>query len=291
MARKAGDILARYFGKSIEVEYKQKRERDPVTTADRESQEYLKEAISRSFPEHGILSEEDSEEQKEPAPDTVWVLDPLDGTTNFLNGLPLYAVSIGVLHQGIPVVGALYIPWPSSGGGVVLHARKGGGAFVEGDPLSIGEKTQISESNRLSSLPTSFGAVYRFRKGMRGKVGEVRHTGSIAYELSMAALGVFKYVLTTGPHLWDVAAGTLLVLEAGGTVLVRPRGSKGWQPVNALVPEWQTGAINYETLRKWSASLIYGTPQAAQLVAEHLQRRRRPLSQVVRGMFSRVRAK
>ena len=283
--------MDRYFGKRIEVEYKQKGQRDPVTTADRESQDHLKKAISRSFPDHGILSEEDAEQGNDPVPDTVWVLDPLDGTTNFLNGLPMYAVSVGVLLQGIPVVGALYIPWPSSTRGIVLHARKGGGAFVEDARLSIEEPTNASQSNRLATLPASFGSVYRFRKGMRGKVGEVRHTGSIAYELSLAARGIFQYVLTTAPHLWDVAAGTLVMLEAGGQVLIRARGSRSWQPLDSLVPNWQNGDITYGTLRKWHASMIFGTPQAAQLVGEHLQRRRRPLRQAVQGMLKLGRAK
>ena len=291
MAWGAGAILARYFGKSMEVEYKQKGERDPVTSADRESEAYLKESISSRFPEHGILSEEDNEEQKATLPDMVWVLDPLDGTTNFLNGLPLYAVSIGVLHLGIPVVGVLYIPWPVSSGGTVLHARKGGGAFLDKEPLTIGAEQEGPRGNRITTLPGSFGAVYRFRKEMRGKVGEVRLTGSIAYEIALVARSVSQYAFTSAPHIWDVAAGTLMVTEAGGASLLLTKDSRSWQPVGSLVPGWEKGIISHETLRKWSASMIFGNPQTAHFVANNLYRRRRPLRSILRGMVRRIRGK
>ena len=94
IAAEAGKILGRHFGRSLKIEYKDKRESDPVTDADHESQSFLVEAITKRFPEHGILGEEDDEEKQEdtsPAPDFLWVLDPLDGTKNFLHGLPIYA--------------------------------------------------------------------------------------------------------------------------------------------------------------------------------------------------------
>ena len=129
MARGAGKILQSRFSGPLEVEYKDdKKEQDPVTSADKESQAYLSEYIASHFPDHGIVGEEGSQEDESPAPEFLWILDPLDGTTNFLNGLPIYAVSIGVLHRGNPVAGALFIPWPGKKDGVVLHARKGGGA-------------------------------------------------------------------------------------------------------------------------------------------------------------------
>ena len=160
IAREAGAILSKYFGKgkSLDIEYKDKRERDPVTNADKESQEFLVNAISERFPDHGILGEEneDKEQEESPAPDFVWVLDPLDGTKNFMSGLPVYACSIGVIHQGIPMAAAVFIPWPAEGGGVVLHARKGGGAFVDGEPISV-FKSEEPKGNRLITLPGYFG--------------------------------------------------------------------------------------------------------------------------------------
>ena len=140
MAGEAGEILARHFRSlgALSIEFKDKRERDPVTNADTECQRHLVDAIAERFPEHGILGEEEEDKEKEdaPAPDTVWVLDPLDGTRNFLNGLPVYSCSIGVLHRGAPVAGALFIPWPGEGG-LVLRARRGGGAFAADEPIGV----------------------------------------------------------------------------------------------------------------------------------------------------------
>ena len=147
MAREAGAILASHFGHGkLEVEFKDEKQRDPVTNADKECQELLEGAIARHFPDHGVLGEEGEDEDKEaedsPAPDFVWVLDPLDGTKNFMGGLPVYASSVGVMHRGVPIVGAVFVPWPSDGGGVVLHARTGGGAFADDEPISVADSEE-----------------------------------------------------------------------------------------------------------------------------------------------------
>ena len=139
-ARGAGDLLASHFGRALSVEYKDKAQQDPVTAADKETQAYLVDQISRRFPDHGVLGEEDdaSLDGERSAADFLWVLDPLDGTTNFMNGLPVYASSIGVLYRGRPLAGAVYIPWPSANAsGVVVHCHVGGGAFADGEPVSV----------------------------------------------------------------------------------------------------------------------------------------------------------
>ena len=137
MARGAGAILNSYFGKSLNVQYKDENKRDPVTNADVEAQEFLIQAIADRFPDHSILGEEDQVQDDSPARDFVWVLDPLDGTKNFMAGLPVYASSIGVMHLGVPIAGAVFVPWPRDGGGVVLHARRGGGSFMEQEPITV----------------------------------------------------------------------------------------------------------------------------------------------------------
>ena len=284
IARDAGAILSKYFGKgkSLDIEYKDKQERDPVTNADKESQEFLVKAISEKFPDHGILGEEneDKEQEESSAPDFVWVLDPLDGTKNFLNGLPIYASSIGIMHLGIPVAAAVFIPWPAEGGGVVLHARKGGGAFSDGEPISV-FKSDEPKGNRLITLPGYFGATHSFQKPMRDKVGELRVTGSIAYEMAMTATGVLQYSITTGPRLWDAAGGVLLVMEAGGLVMrghrkKRPLGLTPvtkWEPMESLVPTWQSGKTTMKELRKWVAPLTLGSPEVVRYVTSNVRNR------------------
>jgi myo-inositol-1(or 4)-monophosphatase len=300
LARGAGAILSRHFGASLDVEYKQTHHRDPVTKADKECQAYLTGEISAHYPDHGIIGEEDEREDDSPAPDFVWVVDPLDGTTNFLSGLPLFACSIGVLHRGAPIAGAIYIPWPARDGGLVMHARKGGGAFVEEERLSVygGEEP---EGHRLASLPGSFGSAFRLGRPMRGRVGDVRVTGSIAYEMALTAMGVLQYSIINGPRLWDVAGGVSLVMEAGGAALVGQRGSaRGllresrirWEPLESFVPRWREGETTLAELRQWSARMVLGSPGIARYVAANLRSRsslRSRLHRAARRMTRRSR--
>ncbi len=284
MAREAGAVLGKYFvGRgALNVKYKDKRESDPVTNADTECQELLVRAIRERFPEHGILGEENEDKQREesPASEFVWVLDPLDGTRNFLNGMPIYASSIGVLHRGVPIAGAMFIPWPSDGGGIVLHARRGGGAFAGDEPVSVFVSDE-PKSNRLVTLPAYFGSMYRFQKPMRDKVGEMRVMGSIAYEMAMTAMGVLQYSITSSPHLWDVAGGAILVAEAGGLVMRGWRTKRlmglapatAWRPVESLVPSWQSGVTTMKELRRWVAPLAAGSPGVVRHVTANTRSR------------------
>ena len=283
LAGAAGQILGGYFGPRLEADYKDKEGLDPVTAADRECQEHLAKAISEHYPDHGFLGEEDEEQGDSEAPDFVWVVDPLDGTKNFLNGLPVFACSIGLLYRGAPVVGAVYFPWPTQEGGVVMHARRGGGAFVDGEPVAL-DGLNEPEAGRLAALPGSFGGAFRVGGRMRGKAGELRVTGSIAYELAMVAKGVLQYCVTTAPRIWDVAAGAIIVTEAGGAVMVGHRRKRRWpsgasrmvwQPLESFVPDWQSGTTTIKKLRDWSAPLVLGSPSVAAYVAESIVGRSR----------------
>lgn len=294
LARGAGAILGRRFRGSLEVEYKdEKRQRDPVTDVDRESQEYLASGIAQAFPEHGVLGEEDSGQGNAPAPDIVWVLDPLDGTRNFMSGMPVYACSIGVLYRGAPVVGAVFLPWPAEGGGVVLHAHRGGGAFMEGERILVAQVTEPN-GNRLVALPGYFGAGFRFLGPMRRKVGELRVTGSIAYELALTAMGVLQYSITTGPKLWDVAGGVVLVAEAGGLVLkgrqeaaLKVFPSVRWGPFESFRDAWQSGSTTMKELRQWSSPLALGSPDVVRYVTANLRPRWRLKRRLTRLLSAR----
>ena len=297
LARGGGAVLRRHFGADLEVEYKGKGKNDPVTAADRESQDYLVQAIADRFPDHGIVGEEGEEEGDTPAPDVVWVLDPLDGTKNFINGLPVFACSVGVLHRGVPVAGAIYIPWPGEGGGVVVHARTGGGSFLDGERIGIADAGEPS-GNRLVALPGSFGRAFRFGKAMDGKVGELRISGSIAYEMAMVTRGVLQYALFGAPRLWDVAAGAVLIAEAGGVVLLGSGARRGipltprrlrWRAMGSFLYSWQSGMTTLLELRRWSAPLVAGGPGVARYVADRLERRRRLLRSLGRTLRGRRR--
>ena len=295
MAWGAGEILSSYFAgdlsQKLSIEYKDKNQQDPVTSADKATQGYLEQEIARRFPGHGILGEEESleGETEDPAADFLWVLDPLDGTTNFLNGLPVYASSIGVLYRGWPLVGALYLPWPNPKGGFVLHCRRGGGCFADGKPVSVfqAENPDVAKAgqpvaNRLIGLPGYFAQGMKFSKQIKGSPGELRTTGSIAYELGMTACGVLQYAVFGAPKLWDMLAGVLAVQEAGGTVMIRLPGEKGRNPMGSLVPSWEERPPSLKQLRGRVWPLVAGNRQLAPLISGSMRRRLRPIAQLKR---------
>jgi myo-inositol-1(or 4)-monophosphatase len=289
MAHGAGGILRDSFRRQLSIEYKDKEQRDPVTSADKAAQEYLEGEIKRRFPGHGVLGEETSGETEsdDPAPDFLWVLDPLDGTTNFLNGLPVYASSIGVLYRGWPLVGALYLPWPNANGGLVFHCRRGGGCFADKEPVSVFNSDR-PVANRLVGLPGSFSEFTKFSSKLKGNLGETRTTGSIAYELAMTACGAMQYAIFGAPRLWDMLGGAIAVQEAKGTVMTRFRGEKRWHPLDSLVPNWAEKPPSLKELRRWVAPLVAGNQQVAPLIAYNLRPRFR-LGAKIRRFSRRLR--
>ena len=283
MARGAGAILSGCFRQQISIEYKDKNQLDPVTSADKETQKYLEAQITKRFPGHAILGEETSGEAEsdDPSPDFLWVLDPLDGTTNFLNGLPVYASSIGVLYRGRPLVGAVYLPWPSSTGGMVLHCHRGGGCFADTEPVSVFE-TEKPVGNRLVGLPGHFLNTTKFDRNLKGNLGEPRTTGSIAYELAMTAIGSMQYAIFGAPRLWDMLGGAIAVQEANGTVMTRFKGEKAWHPLDSLVPDWEEKPPSLKELRKWVATLVAGNQTLAPLIAHNMRPRFHPVAKLKR---------
>ena len=281
LAQGAGEILSGYFGRQLTVEFKDKHERDPVTTADKATQEFLETEIKRQFPDHAVLGEEGSEDTdaEGPCPDFVWVLDPLDGTTNFLNGLPIFASSIGLLYRGRPLAGALYIPWPTVSGGFILHCRQGGGCFWDDEPVTV-HQSDKPVANRLIGLPGYFAHGMKFDRKLGNNVGETRTTGSIAYELAMTACGVLQYAIIGAPRMWDMLAGAQAVQEANGTVMTRLDRRKPWHPMESLVPSWEEKPPSLKELRRWVAPLVVGNHQVAPLIANNMHPRFHPVAKL-----------
>ena len=163
LATSGGEILSSHFGTDLDVSYKDVGKSDPVTSVDIQIQELLAKQISEKFPDHGIVGEEGVETDGDLSPDVIWVIDPLDGTKNFVGGLPIFACSIGILYRGEPVAGAIYIPWPGNRDGVIAHARRGGGAFI-GEERLVVSRSDESSGNRLVGLPGSFSSRFQFGK-------------------------------------------------------------------------------------------------------------------------------
>ena len=296
----AGAAVARRFGDELAFKVKGKDGGSPVTEVDGESQRLIAEIIAGRFPDHVFLGEEDGSENgtgDEPvARDFVWCVDPVDGTTNYLNGHPVYAVSVGVLHRGAPVAAAAWVPWPVSGGHFVIHARKGGGAWIGDRRLKVRQPSEDGRpaKNRLATIPGSLRAMFRVKVPLLGNLGEPRVTGSIVYELAMVATGVVQYALTGAAHIWDVAGGVLLVTEAGGTALT-PAGRHGraagaWRPLDTFDPDFDTTPGAVARLRGWRGVVLAGPESVVTFVGENLEPWRPPAWRRLRGrLFSRRR--
>lgn len=219
LAHEAGKIQLQYFRKgNISITAKQ-NDFDIVTTADKVSEAAIKTGILARYPDHSILSEESGLTQAETATSGFeWVIDPLDGTTNFSAGLPNFNVSIGLRHNGETVVGVVFAPYLNE----LFHAVRGEGAFLNGEPIATGLKTALSQAvvatgfpyDKATTADNNLDNVARVMPVVRG----LRRIGSAALDISYVAAGFLDGYWEINLHEWDVCAAELIAAEAGATV-------------------------------------------------------------------------
>ena len=220
VARGAGEILRRNYGKRQSIHYK--GEINLVTDVDRQSEAYIMERIRSAFPDHGILSEESSEVTT-PSPYR-WIIDPLDGTTNYAHNYPCFCVSVAVERDGELLAGSVFDPLLSES----FTAWAGGGSFLNGERIAVSTVTDL----RRSLLSTGFS--YDVRKSDDNNLNffrefvfsgqAIRRDGSAALDLCYLACGRFDGFWELKLSPWDTAAGLLILREAGG-VATRLDGS------------------------------------------------------------------
>jgi myo-inositol-1(or 4)-monophosphatase len=276
LALRGGEILEGLYAGPLDVRFKSTRDRDPVTAADDAVENLVRTAVTERFPDHGVLGEEGSE--RAGTSGYLWVVDPLDGTANFANGLPVFAVSIGVLRDGAPVAAALWTSYGPQGRPAVLHAAAGSGLKVGGAAFTPPAR-RLSGRARLAGVPAGYhrGFGYRFLFGV--PPGETRSLGSIAVELGLVATGALQYALFQSPKLWDVAAGVLLVREAGGLVWTDEAGH--WRRLDRFV------AAPGKPLREWKQAVVAGDPSVLSKEIRRLRVRHTPLEVAERALGSR----
>lgn len=207
--------LRHYFNGSFVISNKEGIN-NLVTEADHASEKAIIEAIKTEFPGHFILSEETGELSADS--DTKWIIDPIDGTVNFANGIPLCCVSIGIEKQGNMVMGAVYNPFMNE----FYFAEIGKGAFLNDKQIHVSEKSAVINSCLVTGFPYTYldtpnGPIQVFEKLIRKGI-PVRRLGSAAIDLCWVAAGRFDGFYEHKLQAWDSAAGFLLVEEAGGKV-------------------------------------------------------------------------
>jgi myo-inositol-1(or 4)-monophosphatase len=236
IAREAGALLREFYAKGVATEYK--GDVDLVTEADRASEKLIRERLTAAFPEHGIFGEEGTRDQMES--EFRWYVDPLDGTTNFAHGFPVFCVVLGLEHRavglradegldskdkdGVMTAGVIYDPLRDE----MFTAERGRGAWLNGSPIHVSKTATLQESLTATGFPSHKRHVspnIHFYQEFTLRSHGVRRAGSAALDLAYVACGRIDGFWEFHLNPWDTSAGYLLVEEAGGRV-TRMDGSK-----------------------------------------------------------------
>ena len=224
-ARQAGAVVLKYYGGAYEVRNKSAHDStgpspaaggvndNPVTSADLEADACIKDLLRMAYPDYGWLSEETADDPTRLGMSSVWIVDPIDGTKEFVEGIPEFVVSIALVEDGVPSVAAMYNPATED----LFLATRGGGSFLNGRRIFCTESQDLQTASMIvSRSETKRGEIAPFLLHL----GEIRPVGSVAYKLALVAAGQADLNISVQPKSeWDVCAGDLLVREAGGQML------------------------------------------------------------------------
>ena len=217
-ARAAGAIINRAALDVDLLKVNVKNPNDFVTEVDHASERVIIETLLEAYPGHGILAEESGRTHGAKDSDYLWIIDPLDGTTNFIHGLPTYAVSIALAHRGQMQQAVVYDPARND----LFYASKGRGAFLNDRRLRVSRRTRLTDALVGTGFPFRKGDNFKrylkiFEEVMQNCAG-LRRPGAAALDLCYVAAGWYDGFFETGLQPWDIAAGSLMVSEAGGLI-------------------------------------------------------------------------
>ncbi len=217
-ARAAGNIINRAALDVESVRVSQKQVNDFVTEVDQAAEQIIIETLLTAYPGHGILAEESGGEHGAKDSEFVWIIDPLDGTTNFIHGLPVYCVSIALAVKGKIEQAVIYDPTRND----LFTATKGRGAYMNDRRLRVSKRTRMQESLISTGFPFRPGDDFKTYLAMMAEImprcAGLRRPGAAALDLAYVAAGFTEGFFEAGLQPWDMAAGSLLVTEAGGLV-------------------------------------------------------------------------
>jgi myo-inositol-1(or 4)-monophosphatase len=217
-AQAAGALIRAAAADPGSLQVRQKHPNDFVTQVDTASEQAIVQTLLAAFPDHAVRSEEQAQWHGNAASDHVWIVDPLDGTTNFIHGYPAYSVSIALAVRGRVEHGVVL----DVNRGELFHASLDSGAWCHDRRLQVGARSALNEALVATSCPYRPGPAFEPSMQMLGtvmaNVGAIRRSGSAALDLAGVAAGHCDAMFDRGLSAWDVAAGGLLVREAGGAV-------------------------------------------------------------------------
>ena len=212
-ARNVGKILIKHLESySQDIQYKKESGNSPVTAADYEADQYLAKFLGGEFPHDGWLSEETVDTSDRLEKKRVWIVDPLDGTKEFIKKLPEFCVSIGLVEDSIPVVGVIYNPISDE----MFYAQKNKGAFLNANQIKISNVQDIKDASIVVSRSEHAKGLWNDYKS---HFSSIKSIGSIAYKLGLAASSLYDITATVAPkNEWDICAGDCIINEAGGVM-------------------------------------------------------------------------
>ena len=212
-ARNVGKILIKHLESySQDIQYKKESGNSPVTAADYEADQYLAKFLGGEFPHDGWLSEETVDTSDRLEKKRVWIVDPLDGTKEFIKKLPEFCVSIGLVEDSIPVVGVIYNPISDE----MFYAQKNKGAFLNANQIKISNVQDIKDASIVVSRSEHAKGLWNDYKS---HFSSIKSVGSIAYKLGLAASSLYDITATVAPkNEWDICAGDCIINEAGGVM-------------------------------------------------------------------------
>ena len=217
-ARRAGNVITRGARELDLLTVTAKGPKDFVSEVDHAAEQAIVETLHAAYPDHAILAEEGTGRGQNPDAEYLWIIDPLDGTTNFLHGFPQYCVSIALAHKGIVTQGVVYDPVRND----LFTATRGRGAFLNDRRIRVSRRAHLRECLIGTGFPFRDGSYLdtymQMMKAMIQQAAGLRRPGAAALDLAYVAAGFFDGFFEIGLNAWDVAAGSLLVLEAGGLI-------------------------------------------------------------------------
>jgi len=217
-ARRAGNVINRGARELDLLTVTSKGPKDFVSEVDREAERTIVETLLGTYPDHAILAEEGTAKGANADAENVWIIDPLDGTTNFLHGFPQYCVSIALAHRGQIAHGVIYDPVRND----LFTASRGRGAFLNDRRIRVSKRQHLRDCLVGTGFPFRDGSYLdtymRMMKAMIEQTAGLRRPGAAALDLAYVAAGFYDGFWEVGLNAWDVAAGSLLIQEAGGLI-------------------------------------------------------------------------
>ena len=214
-ARRAGNLIHRAADNLDHLTVTKKSHSDYVSEVDRAAEQAIIKTLLDAYPDHAILAEESGTQGES---EFVWIIDPLDGTTNFLHGVPQYAVSIALLHKGVLTQAVVYDPTKND----LFTATRGRGAFLNDRRIRVSKRKELADALIGTGFPyTRFEHLDAYMAMLREfmqKTSGLRRPGAASLDLAWTAAGRYDGFFETGLKPWDIAAGSLLITEAGGLV-------------------------------------------------------------------------